>query len=196
MNRTASETRSRKVLVPLATLVVAGAVAVGSGASFTSTTNSATSVTAGTLVHSNTRDGQTLTIANIKPGDVRTGTLTITNTGTLDSELSLTELAGGNNGFANNTAGNSMLDLKIQSSIDGAAATTVYDGDFGGLVDGTPVVVGDLLKSKVAVITFTVTLESEAVNDNANQGKSAKAGFRWVTTQKNDNSSVSWLPGL
>lgn len=196
MNATTETRTSRKVLVPLATLVVAGAVAVGSGASFTSTTNSATSVTAGTLVHSNTRDGQTLTIANIKPGDVRTGTLTITNTGTLDSELSLTELAGGTNGFANNTAGNSMLDLKIQSSIDGAAATTVYDGDFGGLVDGTPVVIGDLLKSKVAVITFTVTLESEAVNDNANQGKSAKAGFRWVTTQKNDNSSVSWLPGL
>ena len=192
----APETRSRKVLIPLATLLVAGAVAVGSGASFTSTTNSATSVTAGTLHHTNSHDGATLTIGNIKPGDVKTGTLTITNDGTLDSELSLTELAGGTNTFVNNTAANSMLDLKITSSIDGAAATTVFNGDFGGLVDGTPVVIGDLLKDKVATITFTVTLESEAANDNDNQGKTAKASFRWVTTQKNDNSSLSWVPGL
>ena len=46
-----STTNRRKILIPLATLLAAGAVAVGSGATFTSTTMSASAVTAGTLVH-------------------------------------------------------------------------------------------------------------------------------------------------
>ena len=40
---------SRKILVPLATLAAAGAIAIGSGATFTSTTaNTISSVTSGT----------------------------------------------------------------------------------------------------------------------------------------------------
>src|SRR5690606_16845730 len=50
-------TRSKKVLVPLATLLAAGAIAVGSGASFTSTTeNTISAVTSGTLEQSNSKD--------------------------------------------------------------------------------------------------------------------------------------------
>jgi hypothetical protein len=188
MNATTETRSSRKVLVPLATLLVAGAVAVGSGASFTSTTNSATAVTAGTLKHANSQNNKTLTIGNIKPGDVRTGTLTITNNGTLDSELSLAE-TGGTNFFEPG-----VLDLTITSSINGAAATTVFDGDFGAMTDDASVVIGDLLKDKVATITFTVTLDSNATN--ASQGMAATAGFRWVTTQKNDNSTLDWFDGI
>ena len=79
-----SSKMNRKVLVPLATMLVAGAVAVGSGATFTSQSAHAVSVTAGTLHHANTNNGQTLTIAKIKPGDTKTGTLTITNDGNID----------------------------------------------------------------------------------------------------------------
>ena len=48
-------------------------------------------MTSGTLLHTNNHDGATLTISNIKPGDTSSGTVVITNTGTLDSTLSLEE---------------------------------------------------------------------------------------------------------
>ncbi|MCW2790898.1 MAG: hypothetical protein JWP56_3201, partial [Aeromicrobium sp.] len=42
--------KTKKILLPLATLVAAGAIAVGSGATFTSTSaNTISSVTSGTL---------------------------------------------------------------------------------------------------------------------------------------------------
>ena len=75
----------RKVLVPLATLMVAGTVAVGSGASFTSTTASTTAVTSGSVTHVN--DVTSLSITNIKDKDTVTGSVKITNTGTLPSTL-------------------------------------------------------------------------------------------------------------
>ncbi|PVG81563.1 hypothetical protein DDE18_16265 [Nocardioides gansuensis] len=184
---TTSDTTRRKVLVPLATLLVAGAVAIGSGATFTSTSTTATAVTSGTLTHANSKNEQTLTIDDIKPGDVKTGTLTITNDGTLDSELALTELVDGTNTFETG-----VLDLKITSRIDDAATTTVVNDEFGALPDGTPVVIGDLPVDSVATLTFTVSLDASA--GNANQGKSASATFSWVTTQKNDSSTVAWLP--
>ena len=83
----------RKVLVPLATLLVAGAVAIGSGATWTSTTSSSVTVTSGDLLHTNNHDDAVLTVANIKPGDTVTGTVVIENTGTLDAVLSFQESA-------------------------------------------------------------------------------------------------------
>ena len=65
-----STTNRRKILIPLATLLAAGAVAVGSGATFTSTSVSSSAVTAGNLVHTNSRDGLSMNVANIKPGDI------------------------------------------------------------------------------------------------------------------------------
>lgn len=47
---------TKKVLLPLATLLAAGAVAIGSGATFTSSTaNTISSVTSGTLTHTNSK---------------------------------------------------------------------------------------------------------------------------------------------
>jgi len=52
---------NRKVLVPLATLLAAGSIAVGSGATFSSTTgNTISAVIAGTLTQSNSKDGQAI----------------------------------------------------------------------------------------------------------------------------------------
>jgi hypothetical protein len=31
---------------------------------------------------------------------------------------------------------------------------------------------------------------------NGNQGKSASAGYRFVTTQTGDNGDVKWVPGI
>ena len=89
---------NRKMLVPLATLVAAGAIAVGSGASFTShSENTISSVTSGSLKQTNSKDGQAIfSLTAMKPGDVVNGSLTLTNTGSLPAKLSLTEGASVN----------------------------------------------------------------------------------------------------
>lgn len=176
--------RKRKVLVPLATLLGASAVAVGSGASFTSTSAHAVSVTSGVLSHTNDHTGGTLTVSNLRPGDTATGTLTITNDGTLDSTLSLQETAS-TTGF---TAG----DLTLTISQDG---TEVYAGDFGGLADATLLDLGALPVDASTTITYTIALASTAGNED--QGQSASAAYQWVTTQTESSSSVTqWIAGL
>ncbi|MBD8608868.1 hypothetical protein IFT73_18580, partial [Aeromicrobium sp. CFBP 8757] len=85
--------KTKKILLPLATLVAAGAIAVGSGATFTSTSaNTISSVTSGTLTQSNSKANAAIfNLTNIKPGDVVNGSLTIKNTGSLPATFSLTE---------------------------------------------------------------------------------------------------------
>jgi spore coat-associated protein N len=167
-------TTSKKVLVPLATLLAAGAVAVGSGATFTSTTNnSISSVTAGDLVHTNSKDDAAIfTLDKIKPGDVKTGSLKIENTGDLDSTLSLTEVSSSNAFSADN--------LKLKVTDD--KAEQLYSGTFGGLVDGEANPFGELPVGAVRTFTFEVSLSSDAPNDD--QGKTATATYQWVSTQK------------
>jgi hypothetical protein len=172
---------SRKVLVPLATLLVAGAVAIGSGATWTSTTSSSVSVTSGTLIHTNSHKDQVLTIANMKPGDTATGTVVITNTGTLDSVLSFQETSD------TTTFATGGLNLVIKQ--DG---TDVYNGNFGDMAN-TVRNAGNLAVGATSTFTFTVSMPADA--DNANQGKSASATYRWVTTQKDSGTTLleNWV---
>ena len=174
-------TTSRKVLVPLATLLAAGAIAVGSGATCTSTTSSSVTVASGTLLHTNNHDNAVLTLNNIKPGDTMTGTVDIKNTGTIDSKLSLQE-SGDTSTFA---AGG--LNLVIKQ--DGA---TLYSGDFGGYVN-TVQDLGDLNAGVTSTFTFIVSMPANA--SNANQDKDAAATYTWVTTQKNSGSTLlqNWV---
>ncbi|NYG56653.1 TasA family protein [Nocardioides perillae] len=167
MSRTATR-RSRKVLVPLATLMAAGAVAVGSGATFTSTTASTTSVASGSVTHAN--DVTKLDIANIKPGDTITGSVVITNTGTLPSTLTLQET-----GDATTFNG---ADLELSLTQGG---TSLYDGSFGALDNATKLALGALPVGGSTTVTWTVTLVESA--DNLNEGKTASASYQWVSTQ-------------
>jgi spore coat-associated protein N len=172
---------SRKVLVPLATLLVAGAVAIGSGATWTSTTSSAVSVTSGKLLHTNSHDNAVLTLTNIKPGDTMTGTVLITNTGNIDSKLTLQE-SGDTSTFA---AGGLNLNIKQ----DGVS---LYNGDFGGFTN-TAQDLGDLNAGQSSTFTFVVSMPANA--SNANQDKAAAATYTWVTTQKNSGSTLleNWV---
>jgi len=175
-----STTNRRKILIPLATLLAAGAVAVGSGATFTSTSVSSSAVTAGTLVHTNSRDGLSMNVANIKPGDSISGTATISNTGSLDSTLTLQETADA----STFTAG----DLKLVIS---QGSTELYNGNFGALDNATLLDLGALNTTQSTTITFTVSMPSGA--GNTNQGKQASASYRWVTTQSGTSSpTLSW----
>lgn len=159
----------RKVLVPLATLTVAGLVAVGSGASFTSTTASTTAVTSGNVTHAN--DVTKLDLTNIKDGDVVTGTVTIKNTGSLPSTLTVAE-TGATSTFVDG-------DLKL---VLAQGSRELYNGTFGGMVDGAKVDLGALPVDASTTVTFTVSLRE--TTDNTNENKAASASFQWVSTQE------------
>jgi spore coat-associated protein N len=171
---------SRKVLIPLATLVAAGAIAVGSGATFTSSSsNSVSAVTAGTLTQTNSKAGAIFTVPAMRPGDVVNGTLTLTNTGSLPATYTLQEPS------ATNTFGNSVvtgtpsyLHLKITNTTD---STTVFDGNFGALAPATLTDIGSFAAGAAKTYNFAVTLDATA--PNSEQGKTAGATFSWVGTQ-------------
>lgn len=167
---------NKKVLFPLATLAAAGAVAIGSGATFTSTSgNTISSVTSGTLTQSNSKDGQAIfNLTNMKPGDTLNGSLTLTNTGSLPATFSLTETAS-TNGFSGDN-----LTLSITNTTTGAV---VYNGTFGGLADGAKNDLGVVQAGVANNYRFTVKLAQTA--DNTQQGKSATAAYTWDSVQLN-----------
>ncbi|MDF1705985.1 MAG: TasA family protein [Aeromicrobium sp.] len=165
---------SRKILVPLATLAAAGAIAIGSGATFTSTTaNTISSVTSGTLTHTNSKDDAAIfTLTDLKPGDTLTGSLTLKNTGSLPAAFSLTEQSS-TNGFTG-----SNLSLTITNATTGSV---VYTGTFGGLEDGVKKDIGQIAPDASSTFDFTVKLAQGA--DNADQGKNATATYTWDSVQ-------------
>jgi len=167
--------RSRKrVLVPLAGLLIASAIAVGSGADFVANSvNSANAFTTGTLQQTNSRDGVAIfDLGNMKPGDTLTGKVTITNSGTLPAGIKLTENAV--NGFVTK----SNLTLTITAA---GSATPVWSGTFGALTGAAPVDLGVFAKGEAREYTFSVTLAQSATNDE--QGKTATATYTWNSTQ-------------
>lgn len=187
---------SRKVLLPLATLLAAGAVAVGSGATWTSTTDASVAVTSGTLLHTNTRDGAVLTLSNIKPGDTMSGTVVVENTGSIDSTLDLA-VSGVSSDFTDY--------LEITVSENG---TTLYSGPFNDLAisqtdidfpaSDNPATAG--VDEDNATYDFEVTLVNNTTGtpseQNADQGAGAGATFTWTQTQVDGETLVeTWVPG-
>lgn len=173
-NATVLARRSRRLLAPLVTLGVAGALVIGSGADFTSaSSNAASIVTAGSLTQSNSRSSQAVfNVSNIKPGDVVKGSVVITNTGTLPEKFSVAETA--TNSFA--TGALSM----VVSETKGSTTTDIYSGAFGGFAS-TARDLGAFTAGEARTYTYTVTLAQTA--DNTNQGKSASAAYAWTGTQ-------------
>lgn len=171
---------SKKVLVPLATLATAGAIAVGSGATFTSQSNNTISaVASGTLSQSNSKDGGAVfDLSNMKPGDTLNGSLVLTNTGSLPATFSLTETAS-TNGFTGDN-----LSLAITNVTTGAS---VYSGTFGGLADGAKNDLGVVQPGVANTYRFTVKLAT--TTPNADQGKSASASYQWDSIQLNGETT-------
>lgn len=161
----------RKALIPLATALAAGAVAVGSGATFTSQSASTTSFTTGTLSQTNDHAGAAIFSASgLKPGDSQSGTVTITNSGSLAQLFTLKE-----SGVSNDLG--SSLNLRVAA--DGSS-TPLYNGNFSSLPD-TALGTGAWKAGDSHTYTFTVMLDSTAGNDL--QGKGATATFTWAGTQ-------------
>lgn len=178
-----SKNTSRKVLVPLATMLAAGAIAVGSGASFTSSTsNTINAVTAGTLEQTNSKNGAIFTIPNMKPGDVVNASLTLTNSGTLPAIFNLKEVS------ATNTFSANKLKLKITDTTDNSV---VFDGQFGDMVDGQAYSLNAgaaWAPTDSRTYEFKVTLDASA--GDTDQGKTAGATFRWDAVQTAGETTV------
>ncbi|MBC7596913.1 MAG: hypothetical protein H7288_23840 [Kineosporiaceae bacterium] len=194
-------TNRRKVLIPLATALAAGAIAIGSGASFTSqSTNGSNAYTAGTLTQSNNVTGALFNLINLKPGDQITKTVTIKNTGSLPARFSLTGTA--TNGFSTNMLSFSIKEgstsLVTQTSLN-ATGTVVLPSAASATTPTTTA----WASGESHTYTFTVALDYLA--PNADQGKSATASFTWDALQENgasfsgqvtDGSSVNTAPGV
>ncbi len=168
--------KSRKVLIPMATLLAAGAIAVGSGATFTSTShNKVSGVTSGTLLQSNSKDNKAiLDLTNIKPGDDVSSTVTITNSGSLAQSFKLTET----DVVDQFTTGDLALTIH-----DDTAKADVYSGSLGGLATAGATVLpgGAWAAGEAHTYTFDVALKSSAGNEN--QAKHAEAAFTWDGVQ-------------
>lgn len=169
----------RKTLVGLTTVIAASAVAVGSGASFTSqTANPTNTFSSGILTQSNTKAGENtngvsiVTGANLKPGDVRTGTVTIKNTGSIAGVFKLSEVND------STTFGAGMLDLVIDDVTVPATPKNVFTGDFGSAGEKA---LGTFAADEARTYRFTVTFDANA--GNAEFQKSATADYQWDAVQ-------------
>jgi hypothetical protein len=180
----------QKMVGILFALLLAAMMAVGSGANFNSTSaNPGNVVTAGTLSHSNSKNNAILmTVSKIKPGESKTGTVQLTNTGDIDGVFSvartmvrdstgdITPTNPTSNPFA------AHLNLKIEDNVTG----TVYYDDLLSAMTGT-VSAGTITPGNSRTYKFTIKFnDANVLNpalpngaDNAFKGASVEADFNW-----------------
>ena len=171
----------QKMVGVLFALLLAAMMAVGSGANFNSTSaNPGNVVTAGNLMHVNHKDGSAvLTVDKIKPGESRTGTVDIENTGDIDGVFSIartitqdtTGALTPSNPFA------AHLNLRVENITTGAPA--LYDG----LLSAMNSTVGNdvITPGDTNTYRFTVTFVDGGPNgaDNAFKSAQVEADFDW-----------------
>lgn len=169
-----SPSRARRLLIPLGTMLAAGAVIVGSGADFTSTTSSAPSVvTAGDFTQENTAEGAALfTLEGVAPGESVTGTATVTNTGDFDGDFTLVEEDD------TTTFPDGDLKLVVTDVTNSEEASVVYEGDLGGLESES---LGTIAPDASRTYEFVVTFDAAAGDDA--QGSTASAVYTWNAVQ-------------
>jgi spore coat-associated protein N len=179
----------KATLAALAMSLAAVGLVVGSGADFTSSTaNPSNTFSSGTLSHTNSKNNAAiLTASGMKPGGTATGSVTITNTGSLPGTFSLAK-----SNLTNPVLGtgserlSDQLDLLIR---DGA--TTVYSGKLGAM--GTIALDGDTgtagtqtfgaTGSPTSTHTYDFTVTLPSATGNAYQGTSMSVQYDWSATQ-------------
>jgi spore coat-associated protein N len=146
-----------------------------------STTNPSNSFTAGTLQMTNSKNGLAIvTGTNMRPGDVKPGSVTITNSGSLSATMTLSESTivpgAGTPTFAHD-----LQLVVVDTSI--AGTPTVYSGAFDsmGTITLNPLTgTGQWAAAEAHTFSFTVTFPNAATSsDNQYQGTSASAEFDW-----------------
>jgi hypothetical protein len=177
--KAAWDANPRKILLSLSALAVASAVIMASGANCTSSTaNPGNTYTAGDLKQSNSKNGSAVFSANLmKPGETRSGTVDITNTGDIDGVFTL------NKSNLSQTAGfASKLNLVVTDcKADGcgnANDASVYSGSLSGM---GPEALGTFAPGELHRYQFAVTFPDGGSNgaDNAYKGATASVQYDW-----------------
>jgi hypothetical protein len=168
-----------KLVLTLAAIGAVSVVAVGGTfANFTATptTISSNAFAAGSLTMSRSGTGAVFSSGAMKIGDTDSGSITITNTGSLAGVYTLDSSTAGS------TVLGSALQVTIYKDVD-ASGTPIYTGALSGL--------GSLSLGTFAATSgshtyyFHVGLPTQGSNaaDNALQGLSATETFTWNATQ-------------
>jgi spore coat-associated protein N len=168
-----------KLLLSAAAVAIVSVGAIGGTfANFTATPTSISSnaFATGNLAMSRSGSGAIFSLSSMKIGDTSSGSVTITNTGTLAGAYTLSGSTSGSAALAG------QLHLTIYKDADGGG-TPVYDGTLAGFSSaslGTFAANGD-----AHTFYFHVSLPSAGSDtaDNAFQGLSASASFTWTATQ-------------
>lgn len=169
----------QKILLSLAAVGVVSVAAVGGTfANFTATPTSigSNAFTTGSLTMSRAGSGAIFSAAGMKIGDTASGSVTITNTGTLAGDYTLTGTSSGSSVLAGG------LNLKVYKDDDNSGSP-IYDGSLSGFTSaslGTFAANGD-----AHTFYFHVSLPTTGSNtsDNLLQGLSASESFTWAATQ-------------
>lgn len=177
--------RRFQLLGALAAVLVAASLAFLSGADFTSASANAANVfSSGILRMSDDSSGAVLTVNRMVPAEVRSGSVTLRNTGDVAGAFSLQPVT-----IADATPGfDSTLQLKIN---DGSV--TVYDGPLNGL---TRVDLGIWRPEESHTYTCTVTFpDGDTGADNSYQGATTTAHFDWVAVSVPDGTPQAGARG-
>ena len=168
-----------KILLSLAAFAVVAVATVGgtfANFSATPTTISSNAFASGTLTMSPSSTSAIFSSVSMKIGDTATGSVTITNTGTLAGAYTLTGSSSGSAALA------AQLHLTLYKDTDGSG-TPVYDGSLGGFTSAS---LGTFAPTNGAhTFYFHVSLPSTGTNagDNLLQGLSADESFTWSAVQ-------------
>jgi hypothetical protein len=177
--------RPRRTLAALATVLVAVGITAASGADFTATSaNADTTFATGTLTITNSRAAQTVmtSTADMRPGDpARTGTVDITNAGSLSGVFSLQRGTVVDSDSSNPLSGK--LDVVVKDCGDFSSGTPTCDpGDtvkYTGTVAAmsSAVALGTFAGLEKHRYEFSVSVNTSA--GNAYQGDNSVVPFTW-----------------
>jgi spore coat-associated protein N len=168
---TATPRRTRRLLVPMATLLAAAGIAVASGAAFSTSTASTGLAASGTLRQINS-NSVAFEKGNLKPGDTVTGSVTITNSGSLPGTFTLTEADVSEAATAFSPKSDVTLEIKQSGTVVSAVKTL---GAAGSIPLGT------FAAGEARTYDYTVTFASTAANSQ--QGKTARTTYTFSSVQ-------------
>ena len=166
-----------KILLSLAALGAVSVAAIGGTfANFSATPTSIANnaFASGSLTMTRSGSGAIFSASAMKIGDTATGSVTITNTGTLAGAYTLDGSSSGSAALA------SQLHLTLYKDVDGG--TAIYDGPLGSFTTS----LGTFAATNGAhTFYFHVSLPTTGADatDNVLQGLSATETFTWSATQ-------------
>ncbi len=177
--------RPRRTLAALATVLVAVGITAASGADFTAmSANADTTFATGTLTIANSQAGQAVmtSSADMRPGDpARTGTVDITNSGSLSGDFTLQRGTVVDSDTTNKLS--TMLDIVVKDCGDFSSGTPTCDsGDpvkYTGTVAAmsSAVDLGSFAGGDKHRYEFSVSVNTAA--GNAFQGDNSVVPFTW-----------------